>query len=157
MIFWRRLIRKRQYREYGWNRLQRWSSSKEECGAPRCPSKYYSELAEPTRTVHLRAVRGGCLRRSSARSITRPCEDEHERLVVALNESLEEAGLDARAWTIKTSDSIQRHFGVEYCPRYARQLMSKVGLSSKTARPEYVESDERAQEAFQEGLKRRTI
>ena len=86
-------------------------------------------------------------------------EDEYERFVDVLNESPEEAGLDARAWTVPLARQyLMDTFDVEYCPRHIRRLMTEAGLSSRTARPEYVESDDRAQEAFQDGFKkRRTI
>jgi transposase len=56
-------------------------------------------------------------------------------------------------------DPLARHylreeFDVEYCERHVRRLMSEVGLSWKTARSEYYKSDERAQEAWQEGIKK---
>ena len=50
-----------------------------------------------------------------------------------------------------------RGFGVEYCDRHVRRLLSEAGLSHKTARPEHYKSDERAQETFQDGLKNVTI
>ena len=34
-------------------------------------------------------------------------------------------------------------------------MLTEAGLSWKTARPDYYKSDERAQEAFQDGLKKR--
>lgn len=45
---------------------------------------------------------------------------------------------------------LAEEFGVEYSERHVRQLMSEAGLSW-TARTEFYKSDERAQEAWQEG------
>ena len=49
---------------------------------------------------------------------------------------------------------LREEFDVEYCERHVRRLMSEAGPSWKTARPEYYKSDERAWEAWQEGLKK---
>jgi len=82
-------------------------------------------------------------------------DDEHEQFVEVLHESPEDVGYDAPAWSV----SLARHylseeFGVEYCERHVRRLMSEAGLSWKTARPEFHKSDERAQEAWEEGFKK---
>jgi len=86
-------------------------------------------------------------------------EAEHEQFVEALHESPQEVGLDARAWTVPLAKQyLEDEFDIEYCRRHVRRLMSEAGLSWKTARPEYAKADERAQEAFREGFKkRRTI
>jgi transposase len=86
-------------------------------------------------------------------------ENEYERFVEVLHDSPEKVGLDARAWTVPLAQQyLKDEFEIEYCRRHVRRLMSEAGLSWKTARPEYVESDERAQKAFREGFKkRRTI
>jgi len=82
-------------------------------------------------------------------------EAKHEQFVEALHESPEEIGLDAPAWSVPLARHYLRvEFGVEYCERHVRRLMSEAGLSWKTARPEYHKSDERAQEAWQEGFKK---
>jgi transposase len=84
---------------------------------------------------------------------------EHERFVEALHESPEEVGIDAPAWSVPlASKYLSEEFDADHCDRHVRRLMTEAGLSWKTARPEYYKSDERAQEAFQDGFKkRRTI
>jgi len=63
-------------------------------------------------------------------------------------------------WASKWFSRLERlvgepfEFDVEYCERHVRRLMSEAGLSWKTARPQYYKSDERAQEAWQEGFKK---
>jgi transposase len=82
-------------------------------------------------------------------------DQEHERFVQALNNPPEESGIDAPAWSVPLARQyLQQEFDVEYCERHVRRLMSEAGLSWKTARPEYYKSDERAQEAWQEGFKK---
>ena len=49
---------------------------------------------------------------------------------------------------------ITNAFAVEYHVRHVRRLMTKAGLSCTTARPEYQNADERAQEAFKEGFEK---
>ena len=86
-------------------------------------------------------------------------DQEHERFVDALHESPEEVGIDAPAWSVPLAgEYLTEEFDVDYCDRHVRRLLSEAGLSHKTARPDYYKSDERAQEAFQDGFKkRRTI
>ena len=80
---------------------------------------------------------------------------EREQFEATLHESPEEVGIDAPAWSVPlASKYLTDEFGVEYCDRHVRRLLSEAGLSHKTARPEYYKSDERAQEAFQGGLKK---
>ena len=82
-------------------------------------------------------------------------DQEHERFVDVLHEPPEEAGIDASAWSVPLARHyLTEEFGVEYCERHVRRLMSEAGLSWKTARPEFYKSDERAQEAFQNGFKK---
>ena len=82
-------------------------------------------------------------------------DQEHERFVDVLHEPPEEAGIDAPAWSVPLARHyLIEEFGVEYCERHVRRLMSEAGLSWKTARPEFYKSDERAQEAFQDGFKK---
>ncbi|WP_346775062.1 winged helix-turn-helix domain-containing protein [Haloarcula argentinensis] len=79
----------------------------------------------------------------------------NDQFVEALHESPEEVGLDAPAWSVPLARHyLAEEFDVEYCERHVRRLMSEAGLSWKTARPEYYKSDERAQEAWQEGFKK---
>ena len=83
-------------------------------------------------------------------------EQEHERFVDVLHESPEKAGLDALAWSVPLARNyLSEEFDVNYCDRHVRRLLTEAGLSWKTARPEYYKSDERAQEAFQDGFKKR--
>ena len=82
-------------------------------------------------------------------------EQEHGRFVDALHEAPEEAGIDAPAWSVPLAQHyLTEEFGVEYCERHVRRLLSEAGLSWKTARPEFYKSDERAQEAWQDGFKK---
>ena len=82
-------------------------------------------------------------------------EQEHQQFIDALHESPEEVGIDAPAWSVPLARYyLAEEFDVEYCERHVRRLMSEAGLSWKTARPEYFKSDERAQEAWQEGFKK---
>ena len=71
--------------------------------------------------------------------------EEREQFEAALYESPEEVGIDAPAWSVPlASKYFTDEFGVEYCDRHVRRLLSEAGLSHKTARPEYYNSDERA-------------
>jgi transposase len=80
---------------------------------------------------------------------------EYEQFVEALHESPEKVGIDAPAWSVPlASNYLTEQFDVDHCDRHVRRLMSEAGLSWKTARPEYYKSDERAQDAFQDGLKK---
>jgi len=82
-------------------------------------------------------------------------EHQHEQFVEALNNPPEESGIDAPAWSVPLARYyLREEFDVGYCERHVRRLMSEAGLSWKTARPEYYKSDERAQEAWQEGFKK---
>ena len=86
-------------------------------------------------------------------------ESEREQFESALHNPPEEVGVDAPAWDVAHARQyLIDEFDVEYCERHVRRLMPEAGLSWKTARPEYDKSDERAQDTFQEGFKkRRTI
>jgi transposase len=82
-------------------------------------------------------------------------DHEYDQFVEALHKSPEKAGFDAPAWSVPLASAYLRdRFDVEYCDRHVRRLMTEAGLSWKTARPEYYKSDERAQEAWQEGFKK---
>jgi len=86
-------------------------------------------------------------------------DEESDQFVETLHEPPEEAGVDAPAWSPQLARSyLKEEFGVEYSERHVRELMSEAGLSWKTARPQYHKADERAQEAWQDGFKKkRTI
>jgi len=82
-------------------------------------------------------------------------DEEHDQFVEILHESPEEIGLDAPAWSVPLAQHyLAEEFGVEYCERHVQRLMSKAGLSWKTARPEFHKSDKRAQDAWEDGLKK---
>ena len=82
-------------------------------------------------------------------------DKEHDQFVEALHDSPEEVGYDAPAWTVPLARHyLAEEFDVEYCERHVRRLISEAVLSWKTARPEFYKSDERAQEAWQEGFKK---
>jgi transposase len=86
-------------------------------------------------------------------------DQEYDQFVTALHESPEAVGIDAPAWTVPLAQHyLTDEFDVDYCERHVRRLMREAGLSWKTARPQYYKADERAQEAWREGFKkRRTI
>ncbi|MEF8815064.1 MAG: IS630 family transposase [Halovenus sp.] len=87
---------------------------------------------------------------------TKLTEQEHEQFVEALHEQPEEVGIDAPAWSVPLALRFLRdEFDVEFSERHVRRLMSEAGLSWKTARPEFYKSDERAQEAWEEGFKKK--
>ena len=82
-------------------------------------------------------------------------KNDYEQFVEALHSSPAEVGQNARAWTVSLARQyLKDNFGVEYSRRHVRRLMSEAGLSWKTARPEYDTSDERAQDAWQDGFKK---
>jgi len=88
----------------------------------------------------------------------RPAElsaEEREQFFDSLHDSPEAVGYDAPAWSVPIARHyLAKEFDVEYCTRHVRRLMSEAGLSWKTARPEFHKSDERAQEAWEEGFKK---
>lgn len=70
-------------------------------------------------------------------------DDERERLERALHHPPTAVGLDAPAWTpVLAQAYIEATFGVEYCIRRIRELMTDAGLSYTTARPEHQNADE---------------
>ena len=82
-------------------------------------------------------------------------EQEYDQFIKDLNNLPEESGIDAPTWSVPLARYyLREEFDVEYCERHVRRLLSEAGLSWKTARPEYYKSDERAQEAWQEGFKK---
>ena len=82
-------------------------------------------------------------------------EEAYDQFVEALHDSPEEAGLDAPAWSVPLARHyLSEEFGVEYCERHVRRLMSEAGLTWKRSRPEFYKSDESAQEAWPEGFKK---
>lgn len=86
-------------------------------------------------------------------------DDERDQFEAVLQESPEDVGIDAPAWTVSHARQyLDDTFDVEYSDRQIRRLLREAGLSWKTARPEFEKSDERAKEAFKDGFKkRRTI
>lgn len=61
-------------------------------------------------------------------------EEEYDQFVETLHESPEEAGFDAPAWLVSLAcHYLSEEFGVEYCNRHVRRLLSEAGLSWKTA------------------------
>jgi len=114
-------------------------------------SKWFNRLerleTEPFEAVVYDESREG---RPSERS-----EQERQQFIDALHEPPEESGIDAPAWSVPLARHyLNEEFDVEYCERHVRRLLSEAGLSWKTARPEYYKSDDRAQEAWQEGFKK---
>lgn len=82
-------------------------------------------------------------------------ESEREELFSVLQTTPSELGVDAPAWSPPLVRAyILEEFDVEYSLRHIRDLMNDAGIVWKTARPEYYEADERAQEAFKEGFKK---
>lgn len=83
-------------------------------------------------------------------------DEEFEHFVDVLHESPEDVGFDFPGWTVPLARQyLEDEFGVEYSRRHVRRLMAEAGLSWKTARPNFDKSDERAQEAWKEGFKKR--
>jgi transposase len=82
-------------------------------------------------------------------------DEQRYQLEEALSQPPTEAGIDAPAWTPALAQQyIAETFDAEYHIRHVRRLMEEAGLSYKTARPEYHNADERAQEAFKEGFEK---
>ena len=82
-------------------------------------------------------------------------DEEYEQLVDVLYNPPDNVGFDAPAWSVPLASAyLREEFDVEYSDRHVRRLLSEAGLSWKTARPEFNKSDERAQEAWQEGFKK---
>ena len=81
--------------------------------------------------------------------------EQQKQLEETLLQPPTEAGVDASAWTpALVQQYVTNAFAVEYHVRHVRRLMTEAGLSYKTARPEYQNADERAQEAFKEGFEK---
>ena len=81
--------------------------------------------------------------------------EQQKQLEETLLQPPTEAGVDAPAWTpALVQQYVTNAFAVEYHVRHVRRLMTEAGLSYKTARPEYQNADERAQEAFKEGFEK---
>jgi transposase len=79
-------------------------------------------------------------------------DEDFDQFVEALHDSPDEAGLDAPAWSVALARHyLSEEFGVEYCDRHVRRLLSEAGLSWQPARSEFSKSDERAHETWQEG------
>jgi len=82
-------------------------------------------------------------------------EQEKQQFIEVLHEPPDEVGIDAPAWSVPLARNyLIEEFDVEYSNRHVRRLLREAGLSWKTARPEFHKSDERAQEAWQEGFKK---
>jgi len=57
-------------------------------------------------------------------------DEEYDRFVEALHDSPEEVGVDAPAWSVPLARHyLAEEFGVEYCERHVRRLLSEAGLS----------------------------
>ena len=62
-------------------------------------------------------------------------EAESERFADALHEPPENSGYDAHAWTVPlAAQYLKDRFGVAYCDRHVRRLMTQAGLSRRMAR-----------------------
>ncbi len=82
-------------------------------------------------------------------------EEEHEQFVEILHESPQDVGFEAPAWSVPLASAYLRdEFDVEYCDRHVRRLLSEAGLSSRTTRPKFHTSDERAKKAWQDRVKK---
>jgi len=64
------------------------------------------------------------------------------------------ASTHARGRSHSAQHYLNQEFDVEYCDRHVRRLLTEAGLSRQTARPQYTNADERAQEAFRDGFKK---
>jgi len=82
-------------------------------------------------------------------------DSERTKLFSVLQDSPEELGIDAPAWSPPLVRAyINEEFDVEYTLRHIRDLMNDAGIVWKTARPDYYQGDERARKAFKEGFKK---
>jgi len=86
-----------------------------------------------------------------------PCwldEGEREKLVSDIEAGPEKCGFDTALWTSKTVRiHIKRKFGVDYSIRGVQDLLPRIGLSWKKARPRHPESASKtAQKAFKKKL-----
>jgi len=87
----------------------------------------------------------------------RPSElsaEEKQQFTDVLHDPPEAVGFDAPAWSVPLARRyLNEEFEIKYSDRHVRRLLREAGLSWKTARPEFYKSDERAQEAWEEGFK----
>jgi len=82
-------------------------------------------------------------------------EEETQQFTDVVQQPPDDVGFDAPAWSVPLArEYLIQEFDVEYSDRHVRRLLREAGLSWKTARPEFYKSDERAQEAWQNGFKK---
>jgi transposase len=81
--------------------------------------------------------------------------DQWDKLNQMLENSPNEVGIEAPHWTPRiVQHLIEEKFDTEYTKRHVQDLLHEAGYTWKTARPEYAKGDERAREAFKEGVKK---
>ncbi len=77
--------------------------------------------------------------------------DEREQFEQTLHHSPTAVGYDAPVWTAALAQEyIESTFGVDYCLRRVRALMSEAGLSYTTARQDHQNADGRGHDGFEE-------
>lgn len=86
---------------------------------------------------------------------TKLTEEQWDELVTILDNSPEDVGFDAPAWSPNlVQQYIRDSYDIGYSLRHIRELLNRAGYVWKTARPTFVKGDERAREAFREGFKK---
>lgn len=77
-------------------------------------------------------------------------EEQFELFVEILREPPESAGYDVAVWDPKRARHwLKEEFDIEYTLRHVRRLMTKAGLSWRTARPHHYEADSEEIEEFE--------
>lgn len=79
---------------------------------------------------------------------------EHDQFAVVLQESPENVGYDAQAWTPRMARQyLLDEFDVEYTLRHVRRMMKDAGLSWRTPQSQPPAADEDEREAFRKDVK----
>jgi transposase len=81
--------------------------------------------------------------------------DDREQLFEQLQHPPTDRGYEQQAWSSKLLvHHVKDTYGVEYSRGHARKLLSKAGLSWRTARPRNHEADPEKEEEFQETVEK---
>jgi transposase len=82
-------------------------------------------------------------------------DEEYDQFVEALQESPEEVGIDAPAWTPALAQNyLEETYGVEYSIPSCRRLLKEAGLSYQQPRRSATEADENNQEEVHDERKK---
>lgn len=82
-------------------------------------------------------------------------DEEREQFEITLQESPDNAGIDAPAWTPKIARQYLRdEFVAEYTLRHVRRMMKEAGLSWQTPRPQPPTADDDERDEFREDIKK---